>query len=1021
MHASCGMERYPKSKDPIQSTMAKQRKKIVSRKRSLQKKPVPEKQPVSRTDLDRLEFHRNATAVMPDSKDKWPGIAIQAEGSGRSAGQQFCSCRRTRRKTCSHLKDLNRILSAYRQQIKEKTLSDDFRAGIWYRFAKVMADGFSSKADTVRLATVSHGSGKALIVLSPSGERLMTYVSQGPDRSRFIERCTETDGENAFPTRGEVLKQLSLLILTKDERLLKDRGYRTQRQSLEESFWYRVAYHGYREFSGSGGRFHPVIEKDSGAFSFQFKIGENQHPFTVDIPRHKVQRALRELKEALCNAHDLSVDPIPLDSIFDVRLNKDLDIEIQPLLRLIQKDGEAKFFEREKLKRFQYGDLYYIEELGILAEDQYPKLPPEKFKEPVKTVIQRSQVPVFLEEFEMVNSDAFRLDENIKRLKIIKEVDRLEITPESLERDWCWISAKYGMGTQWVSLYDILEAKQAKQRYVATDEGWIDCESPAFESLDPLVDRMRKTHGASEKEEIRLSRMDMFRIAVGREQDMAFTGDADRVAVLKRLYDTKPSVELPELKGMTSWLRDYQKRGTEWLMFLFENGLGGLLCDDMGLGKTHEAMALMVWLRERKGETDPFLLVCPTTVISHWQKKIREHAPSLKTAVYHGNQRDLIGALNENDVILTSYGILRSDISEINQVPFLLAMFDEIQNIKNRETQTYKAAETVQARAKLGLTGTPIENSLSELKALFDLTVPGYLGTEDHFFRQYLIPIQEDRNVHRREALSRLISPFVLRRLKATVLTELPAKIEDIRICELSDDQVKLYRDAIDRRGAELMHTLQKGSEPVPYLHIFALLSLLKQICNHPALVEGTIEEFRRFQSGKWEVFTELLSEVIDSGQKVVVYSQYLGMLDIMETYLIEQKLGFAKLTGASRNRGDIIDRFNTDADCRVFLGSLKAGGTGIDLVAGSVVIHYDRWWNAAREDQATDRVHRIGQRRGVQVFKLVTQGTLEEKIAAIIEKKRNLLDGVVKEDDPGLLKSFSREQLLDMLSMPNA
>ena len=1001
--------------------MAKQRKKTVSRKKPPQKKPASEKNTVSQADLNRLEFHRNAAAVMPDPKDKWPGIAVQMEGSGRSAGQRFCSCRRSRPKTCAHLKDLSRILSASRLQIKEKTLADDFRASIWYRFAKVMADGFPGKADDLRLATVSHESGKALIVLNSSEERLMAYFSKGPDRSRFIERCTAADGENAFPTRSEVLKQLSLLTLTKDERVLRDRGYRTQRQSLEESFWYKVAYHGYREFSASGGTFHPVIEKDSGAFTFQFKIREDQHPFTVDIPRHKVQRALRELKEALCNAHDLSVDPIPLDSVFDVRINKDLDIEIQPLLRLIQINGEAKFFERENLKRFQYGDLYYIEELGVLAEDQYPKLPPEKFREPVKTVIKRSQIPAFLAEFETVNNDSFRLDENIKRLKIIKEVDRLEITPESLERDWCWISAKYGMGTQWVSLYDILEAKQAKQRYVATDEGWIDCESPAFESLDPLVERMPEAHGSSEQEGIRLSRMDMFRIAAGREQDMAFTGDADRIAVLKKLYDTKPSEGLPELKKMTSPLRDYQKRGTEWLMFLFENGLGGLLCDDMGLGKTHEAMALMVWLRERKGETDPFLLVCPTTVISHWQKKIQEHAPSLKTAVYHGNQRDLIAALGENDVILTSYGILRSDISEIKQILFSLAMFDEIQNIKNRETQTYKAAKAVQAQAKLGLTGTPIENSLRELKALFDLTVPGYMGTEDHFFRQYLIPIEENRNAHRREALSRLISPFVLRRMKATVLTELPAKIEDIRICELSDDQVKLYRDAIDRRGTDLMQTLRKGSQPVPYLHIFALLSLLKQICNHPAQVEGTAKEFSRFQSGKWDLFTELLSESIDSGQKVVVYSQYLRMLDIMEAYLIEQKLGFAKLTGASRNRGNIIDRFNTDADCRVFLGSLKAGGTGIDLVAGSVVIHYDRWWNAAREDQATDRVHRIGQRRGVQVFKLVTQGTLEEKIAAIIEKKRNLLDGVVKEDDPGLLKSFSREQLLDMLSMPNA
>lgn len=181
------------------------------------------------------------------------------------------------------------------------------------------------------------------------------------------------------------------------------------------------------------------------------------------------------------------------------------------------------------------------------------------------------------------------------------------------------------------------------------------------------------------------------------------------------------------------------------------------------------------------------------------------------------------------------------------------------------------------------------------------------------------------------------------------------------------------------------------------------------------------MDNFLRYRSGKWDLFTELISESLDSGQKVVVYSQYLGMIDIIKDYLENNKIVFVSLTGSSRNRGDIVDRFNNDPDCRVFVGSLKAGGTGIDLVAASVVIHYDRWWNAAREDQATDRVHRIGQKRGVQVFKLVTEGTLEERIAAIIEKKRNLMDSVVKEDDPGLLKTFSREELIGMLSMPDS
>ena len=204
-------------------------------------------------------------------------------------------------------------------------------------------------------------------------------------------------------------------------------------------------------------------------------------------------------------------------------------------------------------------------------------------------------------------------------------------------------------------------------------------------------------------------------------------------------------------------------------------------------------------------------------------------------------------------------------------------------------------------------------------------------------------------------------------------------------------------------------------------MHLFALLSLLKQICDHPALVEGKNEDFEKYESGKWELFKELLSESLDSGHKVVVYSQYVGMIDIMADYLRKLGVDFVALTGKSRNRGKLIERFHEDPSCRIYLGSLKAGGTGIDLVAASVVIHYDRWWNAAREDQATDRVHRIGQRRGVHVFKLVTEGTLEEKISAIIQRKKDLMESIVKEDDPGLLKTFTRQELMDLLGLPPA
>jgi SNF2 family DNA or RNA helicase len=393
----------------------------------------------------------------------------------------------------------------------------------------------------------------------------------------------------------------------------------------------------------------------------------------------------------------------------------------------------------------------------------------------------------------------------------------------------------------------------------------------------------------------------------------------------------------------------------------------------------------------------------------------------LKAGVYHGGERNLDSLLKDCNIVLTSYGILLRDIEKIEQVSFALAVFDEIQYIKNSATRTYRAAKAVHARMNLGLTGTPIENTVTELKALLDLTTAGYLGSDADFISRYVDPIEAEQNAARRKELSRLVAPFTLRRLKQSVLTELPAKIEDLRTCRLSDDQVKLYRDAVEKRGRDLQEVLQSDGQPVPYMHIFALLNLLKQICDHPALVEKDTDNYDRYRSGKWDLFCELLVESLDSGQKVVIYSQYLGMIDIIAAFLQELKVGYVSLTGKSRNRGKIIQRFNEEPDCRVYIGSLRAGGTGIDLVAASVVIHYDRWWNAAKEDQATDRVHRIGQRRGVQVFKLVTEGTLEEKIAALIAKKRKLQDSVIKEDDPGLLKTFSKQELVELLSMPGA
>jgi SNF2 family DNA or RNA helicase len=722
----------------------------------------------------------------------------------------------------------------------------------------------------------------------------------------------------------------------------------------------------------------------------------------------------------------LEIHPVPLITVFKISRtgSRKLALEIAPCIQLTLQNGEIRLWDEALVQKFRYGDLIYLADPDIIAEHRKPRQIPAGFgsMESGKIVIQKEDIPAFLDAFGAdFSKGPFLPDASVKALNIFKRPERINITPQTLERDWCWLSVAYGFGNSSLSLSKIMQARAEGQRYIETPDGWMDSQSPEFEGLDVLLESGEAGGHETQKDRIKISRLELLRLQAAAAQELIIDGHKSLVNRLERLLNFKPCVPFPEIKGMVSKLRTYQRFGAEWISFLYENGFGGLLCDDMGLGKTHEVMAFMLYLRKHRRIKKPFLVVCPTTVLSHWYEKIRDHAPGLKAVIYHGGLRDIDNALNTGDVLLTSYGILRRDIRALQKRAFGLVVFDEIQHIKNRLTQSYIAAIRIRTRMKLGLTGTPIENTLAELKTLMDLVIPGYLGRDERFNTRYVNPIEQNLKSPRRRELSRLISPFSLRRLKSTVLSELPPKIEDIRTCRLSEDQVKLYRDAVANRGHELVQLLRKRQESVPYIHIFALLTLLKQICNHPATVETGHDNYDQFQSGKWELFKELLAESLDSGQKVVIYSQYLNMIRIMEKHLAQNGVDFATLTGASRNRGKIIARFNNDPACRVFVGSLKAGGIGIDLVAASVVIHYDRWWNAAREDQATDRVHRIGQKRGVQVFKLVTEGTLEEKISAIIEKKKNLMNGVVKEDDPGLLKTFSRKQLIELLAIPES
>lgn len=562
-----------------------------------------------------------------------------------------------------------------------------------------------------------------------------------------------------------------------------------------------------------------------------------------------------------------------------------------------------------------------------------------------------------------------------------------------------------------INVLEVHDAFEKKYSYLFTEAGLIDLTDEQFTWM--------KNVKTGEGDMVELSMMEFLKLEASVTL-ISPTGLDPQSDISRRLLKELREftvLEKPNLKGLKSTLRLYQETGLNWLWFLYKNGLCALLCDDMGLGKTHQSMALMAAiLGQPNFSGGRFLVVCPTSVIYHWQDKLETFLPAIKVHTFHGLKRSLKKVPKEG-LILTSYGTLRMEKEALKKIRFELAVFDEVQVAKNSSSQIHAALCSLDTKMSVGLTGTPIENNLRELKALFDIVLPGYMPSEARFRELFINPIERDLDAEKKAQLTTLIRPFILRRRKSEVLDELPEKSEDKAYCDLSPKQIALYKETLAKRSDALVSELRDRDTTIPFIHIFSLLSTLKQVCNHPALALGRTEEYKQYASGKWDLFTELLDEAHASKQKVVVFTQYLGMLDIMEAYLQEKKWGYAQIRGSTVNRKDELKRFQEDPNCTVFLGSLQAAGLGIDLTAAQIVIMYDRWWNAARENQAVDRVHRIGQKWGVQVFKLISKGTIEEKIDKMITKKGRLMEEIITADDQGVLKKFSRSELIDLLS----
>lgn len=461
-------------------------------------------------------------------------------------------------------------------------------------------------------------------------------------------------------------------------------------------------------------------------------------------------------------------------------------------------------------------------------------------------------------------------------------------------------------------------------------------------------------------------------------------------------------------------LRTYQKIGYKWLRTLEQYKMGGILADDMGLGKTIQLLAVILsYVQKNKENVKPSIIICPSSLALNWYNEIQKFTPTLKALVISDDyleRKRKIEEIGKYQVIITSYDSLKRDIDLYENYCFKYVVADEAQYIKNNNTKNSKAIKTINAETKFALTGTPIENSLSELWSIFDFIMPGYLYKYKKFKELYETPIIKEQNEDVMNKLKKQIEPFVLRRTKGEVLTELPDKTVTILNNEMSEEQYNIYMSYMAQARKEIMSQIDINGFEKSQIKILSLLMRLRQICCHPKLFLGEYEG----ESSKLNQCIEIIQDAVLGGHKILLFSSYTSMFEIIEEKLKNIGVKYLKLTGQTKvgERIELVDKFNTDENIKVFLISLKAGGTGLNLTGADMVIHYDPWWNLSAENQATDRTYRIGQKRNVQVYKLITKNSIEEKIYELQQKKAKLIDNMLS-TDATFINKLSKDDIL--------
>lgn len=562
------------------------------------------------------------------------------------------------------------------------------------------------------------------------------------------------------------------------------------------------------------------------------------------------------------------------------------------------------------------------------------------------------------------------------------------------------------VGDQIISEEELAELARLKVPLVRVRGQWVELDDRQLKAALKILEQRREGE-LSAREVIN-------EVVLGGDDDLPITAvDAD--GLLGDLLSGEADRRLepvPVPATLTGTLRPYQQRGLSWLSFLSGLGLGGVLADDMGLGKTITTLSLLLAEREQ-GTPAPTLLVCPMSLLSNWQKEAARFAPSLRVHVYHGSGRELADA----DLVLTTYGTALRDVGNLAARQWERVVCDEAQAIKNSAARQAQAVRSIGARTKLALTGTPVENHLAELWSIMEFCNPGLLGSARAFRDRFQEPIEVRRDENAVAALKRATGPFVLRRLKTdkSIITDLPDKLEMKVWCTLTSEQATLYRAVVD----DMMGRIESSDGIERRGNVLAAMTRLKQVCNHPAhlLKDGSRLPGR---SGKLARLEELCEEILAEGEKALVFTQYAEFGSLLLPHLearLDRPVLWLHGGLAKKRRDELVDRFQTDDEPMIFLLSLKAAGTGLNLTAANHVIHVDRWWNPAVENQATDRAFRIGQTKNVQVRKFICTGTIEERVDEMIERKQALAESVVGTGEDWIT-SLSTEQLRELFSL---